>query len=298
MKHGSFTLCIALATFLTGVSVSAENQSLQPSNDQWVRFKLTKGQWLPVCEAYLQRLKNSQFDRMHRPYCDRPEDDSIPGFSKLVRVQLSPADVNRLYRLAYNFQFPLPPGQMEPDGFKDIRAGRVDMTKYVGDELLAWRYDPPVDVFNNGVPANILMWHGVGHGGWAGRCGIDVKEVGAGLRTEQMPLVFKSGDNSIDVEATKLLIAHPIQKYDSSLNTGNLYSTATSFRPIARSIGIFKYRDLYYFDGFFDIWGDAKNERRGLPALANTLAVFLHKDGVSRQICEYRLSDGRDYPKP
>lgn len=89
-----------------------------------------------------------------------------------------------------------------------------------------------------------------------------------------------------------------MQHYDYRLNTGNLYSSATVFRPIARAIGMFKYRDLHYFDGFFDVWGDAKNERRGRPALANTLAVFLHKDGVSHQVCEYQLSDGNDYPRP
>jgi hypothetical protein len=181
---------------------------------------------------------------------------------------------------------------------KQIRRGDLDVTRDVGGGLKVWGYQAKVDILNNGAPVNVLMWRGVGLGGGpSGSCGVDLKDVGGGLRIDQMPLVFKSGDGTIDEAATKLLIAHPIQAYDTKINTGNLYSTATGFRPIARSIGIFKYRDLYYFDGFFDIWGDANNERRGRPALANTLAVFLHKDGVSRQICEYRLS-GRDYPKP
>src|SRR5271166_87204 len=257
--------------------------------------RLTKGVGVPVCEAYLQRLNKSPFDVMHRPYCDRPEDDSVPGFSKLARVPLQPSEVNKLYKLAYNFKFP--PRQYENDGEKDIRAGRVDVTKNVGTGLLSWRYDPPVDIFNDGVPANILMWRGVELGAWGASCGVEVSESGQGPRSAQMPIVFKAGDNEVDERATKLLIAHPIQQYDSAIRTGNLYSSGIGFRPVARAIGIFKYHDLYYMDGFFDIWGDAQNERRGRPALANTMAVFLHRDGVSRQICEYHLS-GDDYPRP
>ena len=252
-------------------------------------FRLTRGVGLPVCEAYLQRLNRIPFDYMNQPYCNRPEDDSVPGFSKLVRVPLSPSEVNRLYRVAYNFQFP--PNQAEADGIRAYRFGQVDMTKYVGNGLMAWRYDPPIDLNNDGVPDNIIVWHGVDHGGYIGGCGID------GRRNAQLPLVFKYGDEEIDSKATKAIVAHPVQKYDPTLNTGNLYGSATNFRPIARSIGVFKYRDKYYFDGFFDIWGDAKNERRGRPALANTMAVFLNQDGISRQICEYHLS-GEDYPRP
>jgi hypothetical protein len=291
MKHGSLrpSFAVAFGVLLAGASLSSESQTQRPSGDRPLEFTLTKGRGLPVCEAYLQRLNTTHFDYMHAPYCDRPEDDSVPGFSKLVRVPLSPSEVNRLYKLAYNFQFP--PNQVETDGTRAYRFGQVDMTKYVGNGLMAWRYEPPIDLNNDGVPDNIIVWHGVDSGGYIGRCGIE------GRRNEQLPLVFKNGDEEIDDEATKTLTAHPVQQYDSTLKTGNLYGSATKFRPIARSIGIFKYRDKYYFDGFFDIWGDAKNERRGRPALANVLAVFLHRDGVSRQICEYRLS-GRDYPGP
>ncbi len=298
MKHGTWKLFfVSLAGLVTGAWASAETPPLQSSDDQWVQYRLTKGRSIGVCQAYLQRLQNSRFDPMHRPYCDRPEDDSVPGFESLTRVALQPTEVNKLYKLAFNFE--LPPHLPENDGTISIRHGGLDVTRDVGGGLDVWRYSPPVEIFNNGVPTNILMWRGVGLGGGPmGRCGIDLKEVGWGVRSDQMPLVFIPDDATVDQRATNLLIAHPVQKYDSNLNTGNLYSTATGFRPIARSIGIFKYRGLYYLDGFFDIWGDARNERRGRPSLANTLAVFLHKDGATRQICEYQLSDGRDYPKP
>ena len=297
MKQGSLRLffTVAIGALVAGVSLSGESQPRQPTGDRPFEFKLTKGHGLPVCEAYLQRLNNTPFDNVHRPYCDRPEDDSVSGFSRLTRVSLQPSEVNKLYRLAYNFQFP--PRQFENDGEKEIRAGRVDVTKNVGRGLLAWRYDPRVDIFNNGKPVNILMWQGVMLGAYARQCEFYDDNAGHGTRVEQMPIVVKPGDNEVDERATKLLIAHPVQQYDSTIHTGNLYSSGIGFRPVARAIGIFKYRDLYYMDGFFDIWGDAQNERRGRPALANKLAVFLHRDGVSRQICEYHLSGG-DYPRP
>lgn len=67
-------------------------------------FLLTKGHQLPVCEAYLQRLNQTEF---HGPaYCGRPEDDQVPGFVRLVRVGVPLATVSRLYRLVYTILDP------------------------------------------------------------------------------------------------------------------------------------------------------------------------------------------------
>jgi hypothetical protein len=119
----------------------------------------------------------------------------------------------------------------------------------------------------------------------------------AGLRSEQLPLVFLPDNVHVHERATRALIAHPVQQYDHALQTGNLYATGTTFRPIARRIDIFEYGQLYYFYGWFDIWGDAGNKRRGIPQMANVLAVFLHRGGTTKQICEYRLN-GNDFPTP
>jgi len=58
-------------------------------------------------------------------------------------------------------------------------------------------------------------------------------------------------------------------------------------------MGFFKYQDLYYFDTFFDSWGDTKNKRRKDKNIGNTLAVFLHKDGETKQVCEYLMTDNK-----
>lgn len=62
-------------------------------------------------------------------------------------------------------------------------------------------------------------------------------------------------------------------------------------------MGIFKYQDLYYFDTFFDGWGDFEGKRRTEGTrnksreIANTLGVFLHKSGKTKRVCEYLMTD-------
>jgi hypothetical protein len=100
MKQGTWgSFCgVGLSAILVGTSYAGEHPALKASSDGSAHFKLTKGRDIPVCRAYLQRLENSRFNYYdRRPYCDRPEDDSVPGFSKPVRVDLSPTEVNRLY---------------------------------------------------------------------------------------------------------------------------------------------------------------------------------------------------------
>jgi len=67
------------------------------------------------------------------------------------------------------------------------------------------------------------------------------------------------------------------------------------FRPVGRSIGIFEYKSVFYFDTFFDLSGDAQGSRSGEPSLANTLGVFERRGGMTREVCEYVMA-GADYP--
>lgn len=55
-------------------------------------------------------------------------------------------------------------------------------------------------------------------------------------------------------------------------------------------MGIFEYDGLYYFDTFLDSSGDFQGRRQKDPRIGKTLGVFLRKDGVTKQECEYRLA--------
>jgi hypothetical protein len=279
----AFSLCILVHAGATGAELT----------DHY-HFRLVKGRQVEVCQAYAKRLNNTSFSSP--PYCGRPEDDSVTGFVRLNRVDVGLNDEQARFGLVYNLEYPLPLGAVEPDGFRDIRNGKTRLSSNVGGALNVWRYDPEVDLNNDGQPDNVWMWQGVEFGGASPPCNSHfLIDPGAGLRLEQLPVIFTADNQAIDTNKTKAIIAHPTQTYDARLNTGNLYSSATPFRPIARSIGIFKYKDAYYFDGFFDVWGDAQNQRRGREGLANIMGVFLHKDHHTTQVCEIQWLSS-DFP--
>ena len=81
-------------TSVPGIRGNTTEHSLETREPRYYTFDLTKGNGIPVCEAYLQRLNNTDFQNM--PYCGRPEDDSVPGFTRLNRV---PLYAERIYRL-------------------------------------------------------------------------------------------------------------------------------------------------------------------------------------------------------
>lgn len=291
------------------VNQEAEGDS---QNDQQYHFHLTKGKGIPVCDAYLERLNTTKYEKP--PYCDRPENDAIKGFTKLNRVPLSPNDVRDLYPIVWSFMSNGNRGsinwwadmvnqqQMSQTGqFKLSEAG----TKYLQMYLDAgwakmWRYAPPIDIDNDGVPDNIEVWHGavLPHGVGGRQCGDDgfpITHYGISIRQPQVAFVVTGNNDRLDVIKTEKIFAHPKGGYP--LYMDGHWRMADDFRPIGDSMGIFKYQDIYYFDTFFDGWGDFEGKRRTEGALNkhqkifNTLAVFLHKNGKTRQVCEYLMTD-------
>ena len=58
-------------------------------------------------------------------------------------------------------------------------------------------------------------------------------------------------------------------------------------------MSVFKYQDIFYFDTFFDGWGDFECKRQKDKNIGNTLGVFLQKDGKTKQVCEYLMTDNK-----
>ena len=115
------------------------------------------------------------------------------------------------------------------------------------------------------------------------------------LRQPQIAFVVEKGGSRLDVTKTKKIFAHPVGGYP--LRIDEHWKMADGFRPIGSSIGIFQYQNLYYFDTFFDGWGDFEGKRATVytrkknTQITNTLGVFLHKDGKTRQVCEYLMTN-------
>lgn len=280
-----------------------------PQEVQQYYFQLTKGAGTPVCDAYLERLNTTKYEKP--PYCDRPENDSIKGFAKLNRVSLSPNDVHDLYPIILTFvgmannknldwsdlkfQYQLTQtGQfkLSEEGMKnlqmDLDAGWAKM----------WRYDPPIDIDNDGVLDNVEVWHGLPLDGVGGtQCGEHMLRFpnDPPLRQPQVAFVVTGNNDRLDVTRTEKIFAHPKGGYPIKMD--GQWTVSNHFRPIGRSMGIFKYQDTYYFDTFFDGWGDFEDKRRTVytrhknKEIVNTLAVFLHQDGKTKQVCEYLMTD-------
>jgi hypothetical protein len=251
-----------------------------------VRMRLVQGHGTPVCEAYLQRLNQTVFHAP--PYCGRPENDQVPGFARLSRVTMTFADYNKINPHVNWF---------EQSGHSAVtgEAEAMDAVKSSGSSNIhptSWRYDPQVDIENNGVPINIIVWSEVS--GWCGtRQWPDGTPTTAGFRESQQIFVQSLTDDGLDDAKSSQLFGHPTRGLSAEVPPDPILVNSPSFQPLGRSLSVFKYKGLVYFDTFFDGggWADFEGKRAKVPTLDNHLAVFLRKNSVTRQVCEYVFDD-------
>jgi hypothetical protein len=217
------------------------------------RFALVQGQDVAVCEAYLARLNMTEYQ--DPPYCDRLENDAIPGFTRLQRVPLSAEAVQALLPRVRGFTeqknqdlYDIENARRQRDGLP-LSQPLSDVKTSLGRDIKVWRYDPPVDIDNDGVPDNVEVWHGFGASGYTGRCGQESpydKGRQVTLRQTQIAYVLTPTNDRIDVFQTMTIFGHPSGGYRIPDKTGR-GTFSSKFRPVGPSIGIFKYQERYYF---------------------------------------------------
>ena len=258
-------------------------------------FRLTKGVDVPVCQAYHKRLNLTKFDKP--PHCGRPENDAVTGFSRLNRVPLKIEDFRSIYPVLKEY---INSANYDGYDFSNMdfqeelaRKGKHRVT-YTAEMALersiargvgkVWRYDPRVDMDNDGKEDNIQVWYGLLASTGGPVCG-------QGNRMIRTQLMFYVNDDGtrLDVAKTEQVFAHPEGGYFFE-RSGKIVK-ARSYRPIGPLMDIFQYDSEYYFDTFFDDWGDYEGERVKVsdPPIWNTLGVFLRKNGKTKQICEYQM---------
>ncbi len=273
MNNRRSLVAILLFTQLAvAISVAAADKKGSATGD----FVLTKGHGVPVCDAYLKRLNAASYEE--QPYCDRPEKTDVKGFEELNRIPLKQDEAFALGNRIYNFTH-----EGNQDTYPNQRSfiDRQIIQNELGHSIRTWRYEPPIDIDNDGAPETVLVWHGYGASSGLYRCG-SVKEKEP-RRQSQIAYVLESDGMRINEKRTRELFGHPSGGYRVSAK-----EQLKAFRPIGRTIGIFKYRRLYYFDTFFDSSGDFDNRRQKDPGIGDTLGVFLNKGGATKQMCEYR----------
>lgn len=288
-----YCVFLVAAVLLLSATARAAEPTAQGHADvsPW-RFRLTKGAGTPVCDAYLRRLNVTHFE--HPPYCGRPENDSVTGFTGLHRVPLAPEEILALS--AHVGGLMLDGDQYEPERRADrLRAlgmnppenslANVRVSLRAG-WLDAWRYEPPIDIENDGSRNNLVVWFGQGASSAIGVCGSASSNLPYPLRSSQVVLFLAPSGGSIDVEKTARVFGHPFPYAETKQGSGRV-----GLRMIGPEIGIFEYQHVYYFDSFFDALGDFNNQRAAKRQLIDTLGVFLRSEGKTREVCEYEMKN-------
>ena len=277
-----------------------------PDINAHYHFTLTKGKGLPVCKAYVQRLnavnyyKEGNESSIQAPYCGRPENDAVAGFVRLNRVPVTADEANKLLVQVFKFTHPLT--QVPDETFVAPGGGGVpirvaplaELQEPSEGSLPIWRYDPQVNIENNGKPLNILVWQGFGANESTRVCGGDYGHGERGPfreRAGEIAYIVTPDGTAIDQAKTQAVFGHPSGGYLFPMGNGK-EKFVKGFNPLGTSISIFKYRDLYYFDAVFGGWGDYDGKRGASKDIENTFGLFLRKSGKTREMCEVLMRDG------
>lgn len=261
----------------------AESQSSDEPTERY-RFRLTSGKRCPVCAAYLQLLNQTEFTRP--PYCGRPDVDTVPGFDVLERIPIPASDVVRMSGPLYK-QWNRPNPYLSGSWSAAIRD--------VGRYIFVWKYKKPLSLGNDGMVDRVVLWQGYPLASGFLVCSARWNTWTWGYRPRQLPLVMKP-NGQIDEVRTRAIFEGKGTPYWVAKSPFYHGKSPFPFRPIGQSVGLFEYRGVIYFDAFFDMSGDEREARSGIPSLANTLAVFERESHKTRKICEFQMI-GDDYPR-
>lgn len=202
---GIFFAFLIPCAFAASAAAPAHRISRPPNSGPIVtyHFTLKKGTGVPVCKADLDRMNNATYTVPH--YCGRPEQTTVPGFTPLHRVPLSAQEVYALYERVNSFM-----GLGVQDSKRQDEANAAERKKLglpplpptwpvdVVRKFLqrgytkVWRFDPPVDIDNDGVPDNLVVWQGAPVSPIHGVCGF-ATSVGNQLFHDQPQLAIVAG---------------------------------------------------------------------------------------------------------
>ena len=291
MKY--ITLTLACLLVVTTAKFANAEMSDAPQNGQTYHFTLIQGKGSAVCEAYLKRLNTADYSPTP-PYCNIPEETQVPGFTPLHRVPLTAEEIAVFGQHILIFNATGLQGTKEGIS-KNMAMWNMTPESYLRnvEDLLqrgarTWRYEPPVDIDNDGTPDNVVVQPDFG-------CGHAEQNVNYETdgRKPIRAYILANGNDLLDIPKTRAIFGHPSGGYPFRLYNG---SPDPEFRQIGATIGIFKYEDLYYIDSYLynhplNTWGFLTGGSPYKPDRANTLAVFLRQHGRTQRVCEYRMTE-------
>ena len=265
-----------------------------------IHMRLAQGSGVPVCEAYLQRLNQTVF--REPPSCGRPENSQVPGFTRLNRVALRAAQVNRNYAQVFNLshmtndngKLVIPPAERNDLAAIWSRNGRLDdgVDALVEPaDVSAWRFEPPVDIDNDGVPDSVVIWRSFPPQWSLGMpveaCGVKTDSSHVSPEFTHVPLIFSPDYALVEPEKTLTIFGGSMPLSPQlEANRGRL-GTAVPYqwlRPVGDSIEVFEYGGKYYFD-------TTASDGSNLLTDADRIDVYLRQQGTTQKVCAYRNLD-------
>lgn len=258
----------------------------------WV-FSLTQGGDLPVCRAYLERLNHGK--QADYPFCDRPETGEEYGFTPLVRKPLSNEKIHELAPLVEGFMRSRNQDSRFIQNASELKRKQKlteplspsSISQYVGKDIFVWKYEPHVDIDNDGQPDQIIVWRGIPVGNHLPGCGSTDYRFGGVMSDTQMSFIVDTSISRVDAFNTSKVFGHPLDYYSLYNSATQTWVLANDFWPIGEAIGIFKFEGKYYFDTFLSLRGDFKGARQNDPKINSSLGVFIHQNDETKQVCEY-----------
>lgn len=283
------TMTVALALLLPTITFGVERSD----SDDDKQFILRKGRGVAVCEAYLELLNQTPVE--DTPFCGRPENGPEPKFIHLDRQYLNVDQVYALFTPVWEFMQFNDQHHVE----RVFHSNRDPKKSYWSAEALTrddvinelpphevhiWRYTAGIDIANDGMPLQVLIWQGYGATGKGGPCGESDRSVWTDTYIEQHAYILNADGKSIDEPRTRAIFgesakgpstAGPLSHVPFALPQG-----ATPFKPMADSIGIFGYRGKYYIQT-----EDMPKTRTAKPG---PVEVYLREHNRTSRMCAYR----------
>jgi hypothetical protein len=209
----------------------------------------------------------------------------------LSRIELTKDELSRLHKHLDGFLRDQNPFHW--DNLNRAHAERGIPPRYKEGEALVhgpfempYRFNPPVDIDNDGTTDNVVIWRG--------------HNVCGGLFPERRvepryALVLTQDGTSIDVSRTRQLFGHPRGKDIIKKNLPDYFRGISRnpwpFDAIGHAFGVFRYESKTYFDTFLGALGDL--ERKSAPRDDNfrLLSVLFNEGGATREVCKFRWND-------
>jgi hypothetical protein len=265
--------------------VTFADAPLAPTDDS-KHFALRKGEGIAVCAAYLKLLNSTTFDRT--PFCGRPEEGPVNGFTPLERRYLNADEILVIYKNVLEFM--THNDQLHAEKFFNPYIGSWEQNPITISEIQTfltrnwmrvWTYARPLDIENNGSPVNLLIWQGYGATDTGSVCGggQDDDHPWDFQYTDQRAFVLASDARSIDEIKTREIfgrIANPATSASPHVRKGD-QTVRPGFRPVADTIGVFKYDGRYYIQ----VENKPPSAGDGLPPIR----VMLREHTRTSEIC-------------